>query len=207
MGLFEKRYRIIGRDGDERLTAKELYKRVLEDSKSNCNLISSATELVRVCNEPFFSEAYAREIKIAILNFFANLELKKKNIFSHSMPKEEAAVYSCYNSLSGIDKEVILVKEKYLKAIISSVVAYTRDVEHLPTHQGFAYEEICEEWKNAKFSEYVSKAEIDFFTLRNELYTDFEKTIEAVEAKTSFAIEDAEYDKKLSDFIARFNSK
>ena len=46
MSFFEKKYNVTGWRGDKHsLTAKQLYDRVLEDSKSDYNWIASATEL------------------------------------------------------------------------------------------------------------------------------------------------------------------
>ena len=79
MSFFEKKYKVTDWDGDTHsLTAKQLYERVLDDSKSDYNWIASATELVRVCNNPCFPEMYAVGIKMIILNCFANLELQKE---------------------------------------------------------------------------------------------------------------------------------
>lgn len=47
MSFFEKKYKVTGWHGDtQSLTAKKLYERVLEDSKSDYNWVASATELV-----------------------------------------------------------------------------------------------------------------------------------------------------------------
>ena len=86
MSFFKKKYKVKGWNGDTHsLTAKALYERVLEDSKSDYNWIASATELVRVCNDPCFPEMYSVGIKLIILNCFANLETKKEK--SNSIKK------------------------------------------------------------------------------------------------------------------------
>ena len=78
MSLFEKKYTVVGWNGDiHTLSAKALYERVLADSKSDYNWIASATELVKVCNSPSFPEMYAQAIKIIILNCFANLDCRR----------------------------------------------------------------------------------------------------------------------------------
>ena len=67
MSFFEKKYKVTGWHGyTQSLTAKKLYERVLEDSKSDYNWIASATELVRVCNDTCFPEMYAVGIKMII---------------------------------------------------------------------------------------------------------------------------------------------
>lgn len=177
MSFFEKKYEVTGWHGDtQSLTAKKLYERVLEDSKSDYNWIASATEVVRVCNEPYFPEKYAMGIKLIILNCFANLELQKEYPSSRK-PTDKAAVYSCYHSLPSTDETVIKVKEKYLTAIIEAITRYTESEVRFPIHQGPTYQKICEDWKKAKFDEYVSKEEIDFDQLGEDLYADFDRVI------------------------------
>jgi len=69
MSLFVKTFRIKSWSGKiHRMTAQQLYERILKDSKSNYNWIASATELVRVCRHPDFPGKYAQEIKLAYLN-------------------------------------------------------------------------------------------------------------------------------------------
>lgn len=174
MSSFEKKYKVTDWHGNtQEFTAKELYDRVLKDSQSDYYWIASATELVRVCNDPSFPEMYAVEIKLLILNSFANLELQKE-YFSHGEPTDKAAVYSCYHSLPSTDENAKKVKDKYLSAVITGVTMYTEDEVRLPGI-GETYWKKVEEWKKAKFDEYVSSTEIDFDQLKKELYADFDR--------------------------------
>lgn len=193
MSLFEKKYNIKDWKGNKhRLTAKQLCGRVLADSKSNYEWIASATELVRVCNEPDFPEMYAQVIKINILNCFANVALKGE--YPSGEKTDEAAVYSCYNSLASTDETVVRVKQKYLTAIIiETITKYTKYEE-----PGQNYKKICKEWKKAKFDEYVSKEKIDFDELRKKLHSDFKNTIKSAEEAGAFE-EDEEKD--IEEFI------
>ena len=150
MNFFEKKYNVTGWRGDKHsLTAKQLYDRVLEDSKSDYNWIASATELVRVCNDPCFPEMYAVGIKIIILNCFANLELQKEYP-SKREPTDAEAVCSCYNSLPTTDETAKKVKEKYLTAVITGITRYTQSEVCLPIHVGTTYKQKVEEWKKKK---------------------------------------------------------
>lgn len=190
MSSLEKIFEIEGWNGTiHSLTAKQLYERLLEDSKSNYNWIASATELVRVCNEPCFPEGYAQNIKLLILNCFANLELQKEYP-SSGKATDNASVYSCYHSLLSTSEAVTKVKEKYLTAIITGVIKYTQDEVRIPIHIGPAYHKVCEDWKKAKFSEYSSQKRIDFENLRKDLYADFDKTIKAAEKEGLFEGDD-----------------
>lgn len=190
MSLSEKKYKITGWHGETQvLTAKNLYERVVEDSKSDYNWIASAAELVRVCNEPDFPDMYANNIKIIILNCFANLELQQERCYNLRRTDKEA-VYSCYNSLPETDSTVIKAKEKYLTAIIEGITRYSGDEERFPIYFGPAYKKTCEDWKKAKLNEYTSEAKIDFNQLREKLNTDFEKTIKEADEKGIFDEDD-----------------
>lgn len=202
MSLSEKKYKITGWHGETQvLTAKNLYERVVENSKSDYNWIASAAELVRVCNEPDFPEMYATNIKIIILNCFANLELQQERCCNRRRTDKEA-VYSCYNSLSGTDAAVIKAKEKYLAAIIEGITRYSGDEERFPIHFGHAYKKTCENWKKAKLKEYVSEVKIDFNQLRERLNADFEKTIKEADEKGFF-----DEDDKLGVHVSPINLK
>ena len=202
MSLSEKKYKITGWHGETQvLTAKNLYERVLEDSKSDYNWLASAAELVRVCNEPDFPEIYATNIKIIILNCFANLELQQEKCCNRRQTDKEA-VYSCYNSLPETDAAVIKAKEKYLAAIIEGITRYSGDEERFPIYFGPAYKETCEDWKKAKLNEYASEAKIDFNHLREKLNTDFERTIKEADENGIF-----DEDDKLGVHVSLINLK
>ena len=208
MSSFEKKYNITGWRGVKySLTAKQLYERVLEDSKSDYNWIASATELVRVCNDPCFPEIYAVGIKIIILNCFANLELQKEYPSKGELTDAEA-VYSCYNSLPTTDETAKKVKEKYLTAVITGITKYTQSEVRLPIHVGPTYTKKVEEWKKKKFDEYVSAVTIlNFDQLREDLYTDFDKMVETAEEEGAFEKDDKEYREKLRKFWASIDLK
>ncbi len=197
MSFIDKKYEINGRHGDTySLTAKELYERVLEDSKSDYNWIAYATELVRICNEPYFPEMYAIGIKTLILNCFANLELQKE-YFSNKKATDKKAVYFCYHSLPNTDNTAKKVKEKYLTAVITSITYYTESEVRFPTHFGETYRKKVEEWKKAKFDEYVS-TEIDFDQLKENLYSDFDQMVQTAEQEGAFEKDDKKYLEQLN---------
>lgn len=207
MSFFEKKYEIKGWNGNTHsLTAKQLYERILADSKSDYNWIAPATELVRVCNEPYFPEIYSQGIKLIILNCFANLELQKEYP-SNRKKTDNEAVYSCYHSLLSTDETVIKVKEKYLTAIITGIIRYTKDEVRFPIHIGATYTKICEDWKKAKFDEYASKEKINFEKLREDLYDDFEKTIRTAEEEGLFDEDDEDRRIRISKFLCSIDLK
>lgn len=200
MSFFEKEYKVKGWHGDTYLlTAKALYKRVLEDSKSDYNWIASATELVKVCNDPYFPEMYAVGIKMIILNCFANLELQKEYSFNEEATDKEA-VYSCYNSLPSTNDTAKKVKDKYLTAVITGITKYTQCEVRLPIHIGTTYRQKVEEWKKSKFDEYTSATDIDFDQLREDLYADFDRMVKTAEEEGAFEKDDEKYREEMRKF-------
>lgn len=195
-----KKYCINGwRETKYYLTAKELYERVLEDSKSDYNWIASATELVRICKEPEFPKEYADGIKMAILNCFANLEIRKEFPSRREATASESVSY-CYHSLSDDVEGVKKVKEKYLKAIIHAITKYDRTSCRFTIHYGPAYQKVCDDWKKSKLEEYVTKEQIDFEEMRNKLYTDFDETIKKAEDKGVFKADDEKHREEMRKF-------
>ena len=200
MSFFERRYHIKGWYEEHCLTAKALWESVMEDaSKSDYNWIASATELVKVCNAPEFPKGYAQDIKVAILNCFASLEFKK-DIPSHGEPTDQEAVYYCYNSLSGIDGKVVSAKTNYLLAIIKYIAFHHFGVLDTHYHSGPTYFKIREEWVKKKLFENISKNEIDFRQLIQELHNDFDKTIKTAEEEGAFKKDDEEHEEEMRKF-------
>ncbi len=183
------KYRIVDwHDNELFFTAKELYERVKKDSESDYGWVASATELVRVCNDPNFSDEYAHNIKILILNCFASLELKKRsNIPSYRKSTDNQAVYSCYNSLAGTEKKAIEARKNYLIAVINAVTRYHFE---FPIHVGPIYFQVCEEWEGKKYNENCFETEIDFEQLIKDLHNDFDNTIRTAERQGKFKEED-----------------
>lgn len=202
MAFKGKTYAVRGWTGEvHSLTAHQLLERVLEDSKSDYNWITSATELVRVCDEWDFPKRYARKIKVTILNCFANLETQREHN-SRELATDEEAVHSCYHSLTGKDEEVVKAKRNYLRAIISATIKYEGQECRLHAHTGLAYKRVCEEWVNAKLREYADRRKIDFRKMEQELSADFIKTIQTAEEQGAFIEDDARHQKEMQSFWA-----
>lgn len=190
MKIIEKRYCLIGwREKIHFVTAKQLYERVMEDSKSNYDWIAPASELVKVCARKGFPKHYEKEIKIAILNCFANLELNR-TVENNLLPSDDDAVYFCYNSLSGTDEKIVQAKRNYLIAVIKSTVLYYYE---LPIHFGPIFKTKCDDWIKSKFNENIAKEKIHFKSFLNELNEDFEKMIRKAENDGLFKEEDEAY--------------
>jgi len=205
MNVFVRRYWIDGWYETHFLTAKQLHDQVMTDStKSNYNWIASAPELVRITMQPDFPENYATDIKVAILNCFAALELMKEYP-SHGTSRDNEAVYYCYNSLSGTNLQVITAKHKYLLAVIKAVIKYHFRLLEF-NHYGPTYNAIRDEWENSKFQEYCSMQQIDFEKLRKELDDDFDKIMKTAEAEGRFKEDDEKNEEEMKEFWSSISS-
>ncbi len=124
MSFFVRKYVVTDYHGRKHLlTAKQLYERIMQDSKHDYNWLAPARELVRICKKAKFPEEYAIPIKTAILNCFANIEHRAncgEGRYNDNQADREAVQY-CYNSLYGINTEkVVSTRKKYLNEIIST---------------------------------------------------------------------------------------
>ncbi len=192
MSFFEKRYLVMSHDDVYLLTAKQLYERVVNDSKSDLNLITSATELVRICRKTSFPAEYALVIKCAILNYFANIQHKANCRGKRYIETDQEAVQECYNSLYEVkDQRAVLARQKYLAEVINAVsyVKYYRNFaiptpiyeitrsSHIYYYQTTVFLKLQDSWRRFKFHEYISQEKIDFNQLVKKLEVDFDECI------------------------------
>lgn len=187
------------------MTAKQLYERVMKDSKSDYNWIASAHELVRVCKNQEFSSYYAKKIKIAILNCFANIE---SNVFGDRIivsKEDKLAVEYCYNSLKGTSEEADAARERYLKAVIHYVSA--RHFDYLEfRHCGKTRNKIDNEWEALQFEKYNSESSLEFENVLKELHDDYDHTMRTAEAVGKFEEDDKERDVDLKVIADKIKS-
>lgn len=181
MSSRRRRYRVKGWKNTKWyfLTDKEIYEKVKKDSESDYNWFTSASELVKVCSQPDFSQLYAREIKIAILNCFSNIERW------HETDKEnEEAVCFCYHSLDTSER-AREAKRRYLEAKVQASTKYFLG-------KGGTFERVQREWEKAKVDEYALKEQIDFKQLQEECYAELEELY--ANAKEKGIINDEEWE-------------
>lgn len=187
MGLFGF-YRIKGIDGIMHImTAKQLYRRILEDSKSDYNWIAHASELVRICDEPDFPDEYAKEIKIRVLKCFASIKTKPERISYHTM-EDENAVNKCYNSMSlSKDEDVIDARKRYFSSILNSIKNYSEYGKRLEWMYGLTYYKVCDEWKKSMFEKYYTDKPVNNFeSLKSVLRNEFINTLKSAERNGRF---------------------
>ena len=192
MWPFAKRFLITGFDGKIHfLTAKKIFQQAINTINSNYKFFAPVSELVRVCSLDDFPIKYSDEIKLAILECFANLE----NTSTRPPYLNNAdAIYYCYNSLTTETHQVTNAKKKYVRAIIENVVKHHFSLIEF-NYTGPTYNRLCEEWKERCFEEFFRDT-IDFVELRRTLHSSFDKTMREAEAR---GLLKADYDSRFSN--------
>ena len=197
MSSLEKKYTIYGwYDTKHELTAEQLYKRVLEDSKSDFNWIAPARELVRICEKSSFPTEYSLPIKIAILNCFANLEYRANCGYDRYItdPADSEAVQYCYNSLYSVDMEKAITVRRYFLTEMLKTASHVRVFSSL-YHPGPTFSKLRDDWIKSKFEQYISQEKIDFEQLLETLRNDFTEVVNKADENGDFK-EDEENDKE-----------
>jgi len=200
----EKKYEVFGRHRLYKMTAKELYNRVMEDSQSNYNWIASAPELVRVCEESTFPSEYAQGIKIAILNCFANIEhgANSGGDRYRTDPADEEAVQYCYNSLYSIKTdEAISARKRFLSEMITTA-SYVSIFDSL-YHPGPTFKNLCHEWRKAKLEAWISERNINFKKLIDVLRNSFTAMIKEAELKGVFVEDEKKDEEEMTEFYKK----
>jgi len=180
------------------MTSEQICSRVKEEAKrSNYGWIASATELVALCNKVLFSKKHAKEIKVCILNCFAEL-MHEPALEPYGAPSSDdlVASFHCYNTLKGTDDSTVrAVKEKFLMAIICD--ERSRHVNFI--HGGPVFNDFCHNWKNEILKSFY-KEEINFKRFRATIYKNFLEKLKEAENLGLFAEEDKECATSLSKF-------
>lgn len=181
-------YRIDGLDGKMHImTAKQLYKRIVEDSKSDYNWIAHASEILRICDEPDFPDEYAKEIKICILKCSANIKMKRERLSYHTI-EDEKAVNKCYNSMRlSKDKDIIDARKRYFSSILRSIIKNDKYGNRLEMLHGLSYYKVCDEWKELMLEKYdTDKPVKNFESLNSILKNEFINMLKSAERNGRF---------------------
>jgi len=200
----EMKYVVFGRRGIQKMTAKELYNRVMEDSKFNNNWIASAPVLVGLCKTPTFPAEYAIGIKVAILNCFANIEhgANSGGDRYRTDPADKTAIQYCYNSLHGVkSEEAISARKRFLSEMISTA-SYVRIFDSL-YHPGPTFIKLRDDWREAKLKELISKKNINFEKLIDVLRSSFTEMIKEAELKGEFVEDEKKDDEEMKEFYKK----
>ena len=204
MQVLSVRYPVTDWDGNLHLfTAHDLYKRIMEDSKSDFNWIASATILVKICKEPSFPAEYAKGIKVAILNCFASINHRKNKggdspVISQS---DFEAIEYCYNSLydEKADDAVKARTDFLTEAITSACKPSFWDFFY---HPGPTYQNLKQNFISSNVKKYISQKDVDFKQLKSTLKAEFTDLIEAEEKKGSFDEDERKHQEEMKKLFS-----
>lgn len=178
------------------MRASKIHKNVMDISKkTNYNWLTSAENLINVCNKKKFPAEYAIDIKVAILNCFAQLINN-----SHIKKEDLDAVNIAYNSLYKIQEDkAIKARTNFLNAFLMHIT-YHRFTFLL---RGESYYNYCEKWRERKFKELFCEENLNFSNLEITLESDFENTILIADEKGIFSEDDKKEQLKIGEYIAK----
>ena len=166
------------------MSANQLRDRVIEDSKkSNYNWIAPAKELLSVCNKVGFDKNCAVDIKIAILNCYADL------LNYGDVSKDIIYVYKAYNQLFGEEK-AINARELFLRAYLRKT---TEGSSIFPRHPGEAFHNFNEQWKSKIINDLSHKKNINFIQLMAPLKKEYDNLVKIEETKGTFKESDEKF--------------
>lgn len=181
------------------MSDKALRDKIIEQSKkSNYNWLSPANELIKVCNNPKFDRIYAKDIKVAIVNCYANL-------LRGDCPSSIIYAYDAYNQLYDtneqmIDKQVLEVRKKFLKAFIRRNIFWNKHFWNIDE----TFWKAKNKWIDDTAEELLKVRWIEFASIGEDLVSDFEKYIDeemnkgnVIEKHMSYHISYADPDKKV----------
>lgn len=183
------------------MSANQIHKRIMKDSsKSNHNWLTSASELMRICNKKDFPEKEAIDIKTAIVNCYAEIIINKYDN-SYREATDMNAVYKAYNSLYGIQNETAQkARKNFLNSYISLVCSPRMEEFNI----GKNYLNAQTEWRKETFDELIHKEELDFIALFSMLKADFRQKVKELEKNGLLAEDAKEEQERYKRFIKGF---
>ncbi len=180
------------------MTPERLLERIRNDSKSNFNWLTPATEIVRTVSDPEFPEPIANELKCIVLKCFA--ELLVSDQYGHEKSTDQLAVAYCYNSVHG--KAGKRIKRLYRKNLIESV---TRRSSELKPYNvcGKEWHTFREEYEKNLLQNFPTRIGSDFMRFRSKVVSDYRRAIEAADKAGRFENDKAEHKRTLGEFTQR----
>lgn len=185
------------------LKSSKIHKLVMEKSEeTNYDWIAPASNLVSLCEQKKFPLEYAIDMKVAILNCFA--ELMNKKDLDNFKKDDLDAVYYAYNSLAKYYANNLLYKAKaeeinearsnFLKAFLKNIIFN----KYTFLYRGKSYHEFVDEWINQKFEELFFKDYIFFSYIKNSIKQEFYNDASTLEGKNVFFSDDEVAKEKLN---------
>ncbi len=160
------------------MTPVQIYDRVMACSQNkNAVWKFSASELYRVTCLKGFPSHYAREIQIAILNRFAELELNDKFVATTEDQDAINAIYS--RSLLAEDNDENSLMKMACKGYLASMIEKATSLAFsTPVYPILDYDKLKNKWREAKFKEY-GEVVVNFNYLLEILTKDFQEFIKS----------------------------
>lgn len=177
-------YMINTKDGVLCMTPVQIYDRVISDSLNNVNeWYFKASELVRVVSMTDFPVRYRRDIHIAVMNHFTDLELAGKSVADDN---DQAALNYIYNRFvlyeeKEKDLEKLKTRKNYLRAMIRKA-AMSVDIPD-------CYDALRDKWIDDKFKQYEDVYGANFTHLNEVLVKDFRAFIYLSESVDLLGVE------------------
>lgn len=155
------------------MSDKAIRDKIVEQSKkSNYNWLAPADELIKVCNNPKFDRAYAKDIEMAIVNCYANF-------LRGDCPCSIVYAYDAYNLLydtteNMIDKRVLEVRKKFLKAFIRRNIFWNKHFWNIDE----TFWKAKNKWIDDTTEALLKVRHVKFDSLKDDLVSSFEKYID-----------------------------
>ena len=147
------------------ITDKELRDRIINDSKDSENrLIVPAGELLKTCNKKSFNKEYAKDIKIAVVNYYALI------LYNGDITSDINYAYQAFNELFNNDDELSKkARYNFLKAFI-----FRNTIFLSLQYCNYTYCKLENEWKKRKTDELLEESYINFNVLEDRIKKEYE---------------------------------
>lgn len=124
------------------------------------DLFASVTEIIKVCNEPKFSDGLAIAIRMQILELHTEMILSNPDF---SVDFE--GVWECYNSLDGrynieLMRAIGQVRENFLTVYLKSIIC---------SKLGTELSEKDDKWIAKEATKYAHRKRVDFYQLAKSI--------------------------------------
>lgn len=161
---------ITDHDGNRHvMTDRELRTLIIKQSrKSDYNWLAPANELLKTCNDPKFNKDYAKDIKVAIVNCYANF-------LKGDCPGNIVYAFDAYNELFECnDERVLEARKKFLKAFIRRNIFWNKHFGNIDE----TFWKAKDRWVDDTAEKLLEVRQVSFGSFKDDLVRDFEKYID-----------------------------
>ena len=154
------------------MNAEEIYNKVMEVSeKAYFNWFADAPVLFRIADTETFPWDYASDIKVAILNCFANLALDNIPVTED----EKTIVDKIYNDFYGSKNPNEICARR--KMLCATIIGSEKKAIKTPIKAGEQFKRIRDIWREMEFKEYENEEHINLYALCDIMAKYFNKVI------------------------------